>query len=263
MLISDNHLDILCCPTCGSDLEIALADDKGTDPGRHLRCNGCGKIYNFFIDYPDFLHVHYLQHPDKWIKFLLKVYSKVYKPATNLMFVICGGVDKAKREVLNKLDIRKGDRILETGIGACDNLPYLKEIFGPCKYYGHDIQKQKLKLCKKNLEKWGMEAWLCLADAEALPYRNESFDSVFHLGAINLFLNKKKAIDEMIRVARPGTKIVIADESEKAAKLLTVVMGKQEKVVPPLDLIPENMEDIRLHEIWKGYGYLIEFRKPG
>jgi hypothetical protein len=39
-------------------------------------------------------------------------------------------------------------------------------------------------------------------------------------------------------------------------------MGKQEKVTPPVDLIPDNMEDIHLHTIWSGLGYLIEFRTP-
>ncbi|MDT8400468.1 MAG: hypothetical protein RQ743_02145 [Bacteroidales bacterium] len=40
-------------------------------------------------------------------------------------------------------------------------------------------------------------------------------------------------------------------------------MGKQEEEVPPVDLVPPEMEDLSLHEIRKGYGYLIGLRKPG
>jgi hypothetical protein len=66
----------------------------------------------------------------------------------------------------------------------------------------------------------------------------------------------------MIRVAKPGTKIVIADESDKANKYYSIFLGKQEKVVPPVDLIPSGMLDIRLDTIWRGFGYAIDFRTP-
>jgi ubiquinone/menaquinone biosynthesis C-methylase UbiE len=95
-----------------------------------------------------------------------------------------------------------------------------------------------------------------------LPFKDHTFDVVFHLGAINLFNNKKRAIEEMIRVALPGSKIVIADETQKAAKYFQLFIGKQDRIVPPVDLIPKTMLDIQLDIIWKKYGYLIEFRTP-
>lgn len=33
------------------------------------------------------------------------------------------------------------------------------------------------------------------------------FDTVFHVGGINFFNDRARAISEMIRVARPGTKL--------------------------------------------------------
>ena len=53
---------------------------------------------------------------------------------------------------------------------------------------------------------------------EALPYKDNSFDSVFHVGGINFFNDKKAAIEEMIRVAKPNTKITIVDETSKWVK---------------------------------------------
>ena len=44
-----------------------------------------------------------------------------------------------------------------------------------------------LKQCLKNLKKWKCEAELFLANAEELPFRDESFDVVFHLKGMNLF----------------------------------------------------------------------------
>ena len=71
----------------------------------------------------------------------------------------------------------------------------------------------------------------------------------------------------MIRVARPGTKIVIADETEKADRLrdkfiVPLLRGKRDRVFPPVDLVPGTMTGVRLDTIWNGYGYRIEFRTP-
>ena len=114
----------------------------------------------------------------------------------------------------------------------------------------------------KNLKKWKIQANLYRSDAHFLPFEDDSFDVVFHLGSINLFPDKKKAIEEMIRVAKPGTKIVIADESQKAEKLISIFTGADTDATPPIDLIPKEMIQTSFKTIWRGYGYLIEFRKP-
>jgi hypothetical protein len=107
-----------------------------------------------------------------------------------------------------------------------------------------------------------------------LPFRSDSFDTVFHIGGINFFSEKKRAIDEMIRVARPGTNIVIADESEQVARnvarFLRLPRSSRDKEVDtsvPVHLVPETMKEIRVDGIWKAHGqyhgYCLEFRKPG
>ena len=109
--------------------------------------------------------------------------------------------------------------------------------------------------------------------AAVLPFKAESFDNVFHIGGINFFSEKKKAIDEMIRVARPGSKIVIADESERVAQVVARVLrlsranqGRKVDTSVPVHLVPESMEQIRVDGIWKRHGqyhgYCLEFRKP-
>jgi ubiquinone/menaquinone biosynthesis C-methylase UbiE len=189
-------------------------------------------------------------------------YARAYTPLTNIMFLPCGGAYQARKEVLDQLELKPGDKVLETGIGTGDNIPQLNSKLDGCRIYGLDNQVVMLKKCAKNCKRWHSDIRLYRANAEELPFKDNSFDVVFHLGAINLFRDKKQAIDEMIRVARPGTKIVIADESEKATRWLALFVGKNEPVVPPVDLVDRRMLDIRLEEIWKGYGYLITFRKP-
>jgi len=90
------------------------------------------------------------------------------------------------------------------------------------------------------------------------------------VGGINFFNDKKAAIDEMIRVARPGTRILIADESEKGARgyekfipgFKKSFSGQRAAIVAPVDLVPKTMLETRLFDVWKGWLYCLEFRKP-
>lgn len=68
---------------------------------------------------------------------------------------------------------------------------------------------------QKCQKKWSAKTNLSLVhgSAEDLPFADNSFDIVFHSGGINFFSDKAKAISEMIRIAKPGTKILIANET--------------------------------------------------
>jgi ubiquinone/menaquinone biosynthesis C-methylase UbiE len=184
-----------------------------------------------------------------------------------------GGERKARTEILHRLELNKG-RLLEVSIGSGGNLPYLFESPNVGDVYGLDISVTQLANCRKLVtsRRWPVD--LFLGKAEELPFRSESFDSVFHIGGINFFSEKKKAIDEMIRVARPGTRIVIADESEQVARnvarFLRLSRSTPDSRVDtsvPAHLVPETMKEIRVHGIWKTHGqyhgYCLEFRKPG
>lgn len=190
------------------------------------------------------------------------VYAKFYTPATNFMFLFCGGVRSARKEVVDQLEIHDNDTILETGIGPGDNIPMLRKKAKNLKIFGIDIQKQMMIHCSGNMKRWKDTIYLFRADAEQLPFRDRLFDVVFHLGAFNMFSNKQKAVDEMIRVAKPGTRIVIADESEKGNKIFNRINGTKIEFISPDTFVPGNMLNISLKTIWKGYGYVLAFTKP-
>jgi ubiquinone/menaquinone biosynthesis C-methylase UbiE len=111
---------------------------------------------------------------------------------------------------------------------------------------------------------------LFLGNAERLPFADESFDVVFHTGGINFFSDRAKAIGEMIRVAKPGSLILIVDETEKHVKgtyekipyTREFYKGRDETVVAPVALVPAEMEEVRTESIFNGRLYALTFRKP-
>jgi len=184
-----------------------------------------------------------------------------------------GGERKARTQILHRLELSNG-RVLEVSIGSGGNLPYLFESPKAGDVYGLDISVTQLTNCRKLVTSRGWPVDLFLGMAEELPFRSDSFDTVFHVGGINFFSQKRKAIDEMIRVARPGSKIVIADESEQVARnvarFLRLSRSSRDKELDtsvPAHLVPETMKEMRVDGIWKTHGqyhgYCLEFRKPG
>lgn len=105
--------------------------------------------------------------------------------------------------------------------------------------------------------------------AEYLPFKNESFDVVYHVGGINYFNDKQRAILEMIRIAKNGSKIVIVDETEKLVTgtyqknpITKKYYDQNEDISAPIQLIPDEMVEITYKEICKGLMYCLTFRKP-
>lgn len=101
--------------------------------------------------------------------------------------------------------------------GPSINVPCLYEAPGKVEVYGLDISLGQLHHCQAFCRKRGLEAELFPGTAEALPFKEDAFEATFHIGGINFFGDRKAAIDEMVRVARPGTKVAIADERENVA----------------------------------------------
>jgi ubiquinone/menaquinone biosynthesis C-methylase UbiE len=170
-------------------------------------------------------------------------------------------------EFLKELEISPGAKVLEVSVGTGANLRYLPSNVD---FYGVDLSWGMLNKCRKNLKRWGREAHLFQAEAERLPFRAGAFDCVFHVGGINFFTDPGRAIKEMIWVARPGTKIVIVDETEKTVRedcQRNPVTRRHfepgsEKVRCPIDLVPETMQQVKAREIVGGKLYCLTFRKP-
>ena len=167
------------------------------------------------------------------------------------------------------IEVKEGYKVLETSIGTGRNMKYLPE---KAFYYGLDISKGMLMKCRKNMTRWKREIELFQGNAEFLPFKEETFDSVFHVGGINFFNDRKRAIEEMIRVAKPGAKIAIADEMEKtivkqyekmpiAKKYYNLSKIDKSRLVAPVDLVPVDMKDIKVKEILKRF-YILTLRKP-
>ncbi len=171
-----------------------------------------------------------------------------------------------RKELLSELVVQAGDNALETSIGAGANIPPLTK---DAKYIGVDISLEMLRACQKYHLVKPYDLTLVHANAEQLPFKDNVFDVVFHVGGINFFTDPKQAVKEMVRVAKPGALLLICDETQKEidswyCKLPFVkkYFQNMKPVSPSLDLIPEDMLERKISYKWDETMYVITFLKP-
>lgn len=262
-------LDLLACPFCHGCLDAVVTDEKTIHAGR-LICPHCKRVYPIVGGIPQFIQPEALTDFNRRFARMYDWFSWIYAVFSKVAFAYIGMKEETgRREITDRLDPH-GGRVLEVSIGPGVNLPYLMKRSDVGEAFGLDISLGQLRRCQRYAAKKSWDVDLFLGNGEQLPFRDESFDGVFHVGGINFFNEKKSAIDEMIRVAKPGSRILIADETEKGAQGYERFIpgfkksfgGKRSQILPPVDLVPANMLETRVFDVWKGWLYCIEFRKP-
>lgn len=262
-------LDLLACPTCHAALTYTGPEVGDIQTGR-LACTGCRQTFPVVNGIPQFIQIDNLTGFNRRMSHEYDLFSWVYRAFSRTAFFLIGMSEgDARREIIDRIDPH-GGRVLEVSIGPGVNLPYLTNRGDVGDIVGLDISPGQLTRCREFIQRKSWPVDLFLGNAEQLPFVDESFAGVLHIGGINFFNDQKAAIAEMIRVAQPGTKILIGDETEKGARWYEKVLpgfkktfgSTRQEVVPPVHLVPQEMRDVRLSEVWKGWFYCLEFRKP-
>jgi ubiquinone/menaquinone biosynthesis C-methylase UbiE/uncharacterized protein YbaR (Trm112 family) len=276
-----DSVELLCCPVCFGELTLQEPQvEDGIIWQGSLYCEKDDRTYPIQSGIPQFIAPQELLGLDRKYEKLYNLIARFYDSEFFITEIVRqhfvpAGEEKARLEIIERLELRSGDKVLETGIGTGSNVPYIYQLAPDVDVYGLDISLGMLKQGVRNLKKWGVETEFFLGNGEALPFGDEAFDVVFHVGGINAFTEIRRAIDEMIRVAKPGSRIVIADETEDVTDGLFskigfhLFFGKRlaEEILEfraddMLKLVPPEMKEVAYKSIWEGNGYLLEFRKP-
>jgi ubiquinone/menaquinone biosynthesis C-methylase UbiE len=237
-----------------------------SEHGREALVSSSGECFPVRYGIPAFLKPEDLTGDNLKYNHMYETIGGFYDD-TQRIFCALGGFDRDTFFLghLRLLEVKPGDSVLETSVGTGLNFKYLPR---GVKLSGLDLSPEMLINCQANLRRWELDANLYLGNAESLPFADSSFDVVYHVGGINFFNDRAKAIREMIRVAKPGSLLLISDETEKHVKSVYekqpggLFKNRKKPVSTPIDLVPREMQEIHFEEMMKGNAYALTFRKP-
>lgn len=119
--------------------------------------------------------------------------------------VLHPGGFRATEELAGRLNIDKDSRVIDIACGKGTTSVLLARKFG-CRVIGVDISPELIGYAKRYARKKGVadRVEFRVADALALPFEKDTFDAAISQAMLILVDNKKKAVQEAMRVIKPG-----------------------------------------------------------
>ncbi|WP_295433033.1 methyltransferase domain-containing protein [uncultured Thiodictyon sp.] len=122
-----------------------------------------------------------------------------------------------RTRLVARLRLAAGQRVLVTGAGAGNDLPFLiRGLAGRGEIYAQDIAEEMIltgwRRHRADPAAGGVALHFSVSDAADLPFPDGYFDAAYHFGGINLFPDVGMGIAEMTRVVRVGGSVLIGDE---------------------------------------------------
>jgi len=130
-----------------------------------------------------------------------------------------------KKETYSLLNLREGSSVLDVGCGAGDDVLALAKIVGSKgRVVGIDNADTMINEARKRIKGAVTQIEFQVKDAHDLDFGNNTFDGCRADRVLQHLEKPKQALSEMIRIVRPGSRIVI---SEPDWETLVVDMPKR------------------------------------
>ena len=130
---------------------------------------------------------------DRWAPIYDKVFGSIF--------------EQARRSAIAASE-QIGGRVLEVGVGTGISLPYYSQA---CRVTGIDISDEMLDVARRRIVEQQLINidGVAVMDAQNLDFATGSFDVVTAQYVVNTVPDPETALDEFIRVLRPGGELII------------------------------------------------------
>lgn len=113
-----------------------------------------------------------------------------------------------------------------------------------------DLTRTAINFTQRRLQIAGLHVDLLHADAEQLPYRDDTFDLIWSWGVIHHSADMQRIIDGMYRILRPGGEVKIMVYHRHS--LQNWIIGGLEQGILRGKLLTTSYDEI-LRQFWDGY----------
>lgn len=252
-MLSSWVLDVLRCPETGKKL---FPTDNGL------------KRIDDDIFYADQDNIASLVHPktlvddDEKMNRRYEWLAPYYDASERILGRLLTGIDmqEGRSKIVDLLGLQQGMRLLEVSPGPGVFQPLLRKALGTgAQIAAVDLSLNMLRQCRSQHALEQVE--LIQANAQHLPFADESFDALFHFGGVNLFNVPEQALRDFVRVVRKGGLVAWGDEQMDGSfthpigrRILPRMNPGFKKTPPPL---PAGVTLNTRHVVYGGLGYLV------
>jgi len=192
--------------------------------------------------------------------FLYRVYEKI---STFYDFTFGPTLHPGRVDAIRRMGIKSGDRVLEVGVGTGINAALYPR---DCSVTGIDLSRSMLEKARQRIAHKGVQnVTLMEMDATNLKFPDGHFDVVYAPYVISVVPDPVAVAREMMRVARPGGRVVILNHFRSRNKVgawLEYLIAPAAKYIgfkSDLDLPafltqaalrPKSIEKVNVPRIW-------------
>ena len=206
-------------------------------------------------------HFGYKTIPSKnKASYVAGVFNSVAKKYDIMNDIMSGGVHRIWKHITVEISrVKPGQKVLDVAGGTGDLAAKFAKRVGPS---GHvvlsDINQSMLDVGRDRLIDKGLVKNISyvLADAQTLPFQDDSFDIVSIGFGLRNVTDKDRALISMRRVLRPGGKLLILEFSKPYSDIISKLYDEYSfKIIPKLGKLFANdegsykylAESIRVH----------------
>ncbi len=160
--------------------------------------------------------------------------------------------------LIQHLKLDDKEKVMEFGFGTGQNLIMAKELNPSILLTGLDIDAKVKKIAANKIKNRSLEIQLELYEGKEFPYETDYFDKIFSSLAFHQLYteSKKNALQEMMRVLKPGGQLLIADWGEPTSlryrlgyHFVQLIDGYETTSENLLGLIPVFMKEAGFKEV--------------
>ncbi|WP_102273105.1 class I SAM-dependent methyltransferase [Cytobacillus massiliigabonensis] len=140
---------------------------------------------------------------NKWNQIIYKVWSPFYDRFFNKGIFL-----KARKEVFKDIEFMNGEKVLFVGCGTGADLVYVPH--NNMKITAIDFSSEMLEKAKGKFPHASIT--FLQMDAQNLTFPDATYDIVIASLLLSVVPNPQKCMEEMIRVVKPGGRIIIFDK---------------------------------------------------
>jgi demethylmenaquinone methyltransferase/2-methoxy-6-polyprenyl-1,4-benzoquinol methylase len=149
---------------------------------------------------------------------------------------LSGGLDLYwRRQAIKELQESHPNTVLDVATGTGDMAILVARTFQTNKIIGIDISEGMLNLGQKKIDKLGFShrVQLHLGDGETINFPDNTFQAITIAFGVRNFENLEKGLAEMLRVLRPGGKLVILEFSKPKRSFFRALYHLYLRVIAP------------------------------